>query len=361
MYRVKQSLGNLATPLFLDCVPLAYLPHFWMRALSRHLIFVLLTPDVSLQVVFYIGEVCRYLLAQPKRQTDTEHRVRMAIGNGLRPQIWQTFQSRFQVGIIKEFYGATEGNTSVGNTEGKVGSCGFVFFFFSFLNPLTLIKVHPETMEPVRDKNGFCVRAGVDEPGEMIGLIRKAISEFDGYTNKEANEKKVFRNVFKTGDEYFRSGDILRMDEEGFLYFCDRMGDTFRWKGENVSTTEVEGTIANILELRDVVVYGVEVPGMEGRIGMAAIAGDAETVDLHNLAKHLHVSLPNYAVPAFVRLVTKVDLTGSFKFQKVRLRDEGYDLNKVSDPLYFLNSIQNVYVPFTAEVLQQLADGTIRI
>ncbi len=309
----------------------------------------------------YIGEICRYLLSQPKRPTDTQHCIMKGIGNGLRPQIWRAFQKRFRVELIQEFYGSTEGNVSIANTMGKVGACGFISVIAPFANPVSLIKIDPTSGEYARTSDGYCVPAAVDEPGEMVGVIRKKIGEFDGYQDERATKKKTMRNVFRHGDEYFLSGDIIRMDEEGFLYFCDRTGDTFRWKGENVSTTEVEAVIASILELRDVAVYGVEVPGMEGRAGMAAIVGNVETVNLSNLIKQLHLSLPNYAIPVFVRLVEKVQLTSTFKLQKVDLRKEGYSLDETSDPIYFLDPSQQMYVPLTSAVLQQLVDGTIRI
>ena len=250
----------------------------------------------------------------------------------------------------------------MGNPVGKVGACGVVSVILSFANPMCLLKVDPETGEYVKDNNGFCIQAWVDEPGEVVGEISKLVGRgFDGYDNEAATRKKVMRNVFKPGDMYFLSGDILRMDEEGFMYFCDRTGDTFRWKGENVSTTEVEGIVASILELRDVMVYGVEVPGTEGRAGMAAIKGDDQTVNLSGLAQKLMLSLPSYAVPVFIRLIDEARLTGSFKYQKVGLRKEGVDLNHVSDPLYMLDPSHKIYVPFTRERNQQLIDGTIRL
>ncbi len=314
-----------------------------------------------LQVMTYIGEVCRYLLSQPKRPTDTQHCVRKAIGNGLRLQIWQSFQKRFQINLIQEFYGSTEGNVSIANSVGRTGACGFISVILTLANPVSLIKVDPKSGEHVRDSKGYCVPAGENEPGEMIGAIRRKIGEFDGYQDGKATKSKVMRNVFRQGDAYFRSGDILRMDEEGFLFFCDRTGDTFRWKGENVSTTEVEAVVASILDLRDVVVYGVEIPGTEGKAGMAAIVGNTVTVNLSNLAQQLHLSLPPYAVPVFVRFLDQVDLTGTFKLQKVRLREEGYNLGKTSDPLFLLDPTQKVYMPLTSPVYQQLVDGSIRL
>ena len=318
---------------------------------------------IILQVTFYIGEVCRYILAQPKRPTDTQHRIRLCVGNGLRPQLWPAFTKRFNIAQISEFYGSTEGNVGLINPFNKVGACGTISVVLPIVNPVCLLKVNPDTGEYVRDSNGFCVQAGVGEPGEVVGAIRPRVtsSHFDGYSDPKATKKKMMSNVFKQGDNYFLSGDILRMDEEGFLYFCDRTGDTFRWKGENVSTTEVESVIGHILELRDVVVYGVEVAGSEGRAGMAAIVGTKSTVDLSGLAQQLFLSLPAYAVPLFVRLITEADLTGTYKLKKVQLRNEAFNLSKVSDPLFILNVSKKTYEPFTEEKHQQLESGTLRV
>ena len=265
---------------------------------------------------------------------------------------------------IAEFYGATEGNVASINTVGKVGACGAFSLVLPLENPSCLIKVDPKTREYIKDSNGFCVKAGPNEQGEIVGRIdKKKRSNFDGYKDEEATRKKIKRNVFKPGDAYFLSGDILRMDEEGFLYFCDRTGDTFRWKGENVSTTEVEAVISKILELRDVVVYGVEIPGMEGRAGMAAIvdSDDEKTLNLDNLAQQLYLSLPSYAVPVFIRVIKSADLTGTYKLQKVRLRNEGFSQEQVSDPLFILDPGQKAYTPFTPEMHQQLVSGAMRL
>ena len=287
------------------------------------------------------------------------------MGNGLRPQIWAAFQKRFQISVIKEFYGATEGNFGLVNITGKVGACGVLSVLLPFMNVACLIKVDPVTGNHPRDSKGFCIKAGINEPGEIVAVIGQNNPQtYDGYHRDiESTRKKVLCNVFKTGDAYFLSGDILRMDEEGFLFFCDRTGDTFRWKGENASTTEVESVMANILQLRDVVVYGVEVPGMEGRAGMAAIvdSDDEKKVNLDNLAQQLYLSLPSYAVPVFIRLIKSVDLTGTFKLQKVRLRKEGFSQEQVSDPLFVLERGQKVYIPFTPEVYQKLARGAMRL
>ena len=299
-------------------------------------------------------------MAQPKRPTDTQHCIRLIVGNGLRYEVWKDFIERFKIPQVAELYGSTEGNVGLMNSLNKIGACGRISVILPFINPVAFVKVD-ENGGYIRDSNGFCVPAAVNEPGECMGVIKKSQArfKFHGYTDKSSTSKKVMNNVFRTGDSYFRSGDILRMDEEGFVYFCDRTGDTFRWKGENVSTAEVEATMAHILELTDVVVYDVEVPGNEGRAGMAAIVGTRDTVDLSTLPRQLSLSLPPYAVPIFVRLIEAAELTGTFKLRKVKLRNEGFDRTEVTDPLYMLRG--SSYVPLTEELHEQLLQGTIRV
>lgn len=312
--------------------------------------------------MYYIGEICRYLLAQPPRPTDAQHCVRMATGNGLRPNIWKQFQTRFNVTEIGEFYGSTEGNITVVNTTNKEGAVGNLSVILPFVYPVTLLKVDPETGQHIHNNNGYCVKASFNEPGEIVGKIDKTnhLRQFDGYHDNQASEKKILRNVFTPGDAYFLSGDILRMDEEGYLYFCDRTGDTFRWKGENVSTAEVESVISNAMEHRDACVYGIDVPGSEGKAGMAAIVGE-KSLDVSQLAQKLYALLPVYAVPVFVRVVPSVDLTGTFKIQKNRIRSEGFNIDNVSDPLYVLDLSDRKYVPLDTTRYKQLTDGSFRL
>lgn len=312
--------------------------------------------------MFHIGELCRYLMAQPARPTDTQHCLRLAIGNGLRLQIWKQFQKRFFIERIIEFYGSTEGNVNVCNYKGKPGACGIVSVIVPVLNPLKLLKVD-ENGKHVRNANGYCVLADVGERGEAVGQISVRLTHrrFDGYEDKKATSKKVLRNVLKPGDEFFLSGDIMKMDEEGYVYFCDRTGDTFRWKGENVSTMEVEGVIQQILDHRDVTVYGVEVPGMEGRAGMATIVGTEEAVNLAKLLQQLFLSLPPYAIPLFIRLSSEATTTGTLKLKKVDLRKEGYSLERVSDPIFFLHPLLKAYVQLTAELQTEIENGSIRL
>ncbi|XP_036797338.1 long-chain fatty acid transport protein 1 isoform X2 [Oncorhynchus mykiss] len=225
-------------------------------------------------VVQYIGEICRYLLSQPVRPSEKGHRVRLAVGNGLRPSVWEAFTERFGVAQVGEFYGATECNCSIANMDGKVGACGFNSRILPNVYPIRLMKVDEETTELVRDRHGLCVPCRPGEPGLLVGRINQQdpLRRFDGYANQDATRKKIANNVFKKNDSAYLSGDVLVMDELGYMYFRDRSGDTFRWRGENVSTTEVEGTLSGLLGQADVAVYGVAVPDVEGKAGMAAIA-----------------------------------------------------------------------------------------
>ncbi len=326
------------------------------------LLCVYLCVSMCTQVFIYIGEMCRYLLSQESKPTDTQHSIRVMMGNGLRAGVWKDFQNRFQVPKVVEYYASTEGNCSFINGSNKVGAVGSLSRIFPFLNPACLVKISQDTGEYVRDSRGFCMVAGINEPGEVIGRIYDSIpsSQFSGYTDTTASRRKVLTDVFKKGDKYFRSGDILRMDADGYLFFCDRIGDTFRWKGENVATTEVENAMASILKMKDVVVYGVEVPGSEGRAGMAAIEASADILDLENLAGQLLNSLPSYAVPLFIRLLPTLEVTGTFKLKKVKLRNEGFDVT-LPEPLYFLDPSRKTYVPLTEELYQQIRDGKKRL
>ena len=301
------------------------------------------------------------MLAQPKRPVDTQHCVRLMIGNGLRPHVWTEFVKRFRIPQVAEFYGSTEGNVGMINPFNRVGACGCISVVLTPLNPIAILKVN-ENGEYVRDSKGFCIQAGPNETGEVAGRIRTNVvtSHFEGYSDSGATRKKVMTDVLRKGDKFFLSGDILRIDEDGFLYFCDRMGDTFRWKGENVSTMEVEAAMQKILQLRDVTVYGVEVPGSEGRAGMASIVGSRDTVDLSGLAQQLFLSLPAYAVPLFVRLIPTAELTGTFKLKKVKLRNEGFNVS-LPDPLFYLDSSSKTYESLSEDIHQKIQDGKIRL
>ncbi len=312
------------------------------------------------QVFIYIGELCRYLLAQPVKSIDQELNIRTFIGNGLRGNLWSSLKERYNIRNIFEFYGATEGNVSLVNLVNKPGAIGYEWPFLSFIQHHKLIKVDMDTADYVRDEKGFCVIAGINEPGELVAEITER-TPFNGYKDSTATNKKVLTNVFRKGDRYFLSGDMMRKDEEGFLYFCDRMGDTFRWKGENVSTTEMENAIARIYKFQTIVVYGVEIPRQEGRAGMAAIEGTPDSLDLSDFAKQLLDALPKYAMPIFLRFIPEVELTGTFKLKKVKLRGEGFDIKAIPDPLYFFDNTNSSYVPLTEDLYEEIAKGTIKL
>nr|XP_048688012.1 long-chain fatty acid transport protein 1 isoform X2 [Caretta caretta]XP_048688014.1 long-chain fatty acid transport protein 1 isoform X2 [Caretta caretta] len=264
-------------------------------------------------IIQYIGEICRYLLNQPVREAEVQHHVRLALGNGLRPTIWEDFTRRFRIKQIGEFYGATECNCSIANLDGKVGACGFNSRILPNVYPIRLVKVNEDTMELIRDSSGLCIPCCPGEPGLLVGRINQQdpLRRFDGYVNESATNKKIACNVFQKGDRAYLSGDVLVMDELGYMYFKDRSGDTFRWRGENVSTTEVEGILSHILSQTDVAVYGVEVPGVEGKAGMAAIADPKAKLSPNALYQELQKELPPYARPIFLRLLPQVDTTGT--------------------------------------------------
>uniref|UniRef100_A0A8K9X428 long-chain-fatty-acid--CoA ligase n=1 Tax=Oncorhynchus mykiss TaxID=8022 RepID=A0A8K9X428_ONCMY len=310
-------------------------------------------------IVQYIGEICRYLLNQPVKDIEGKHKVRMALGNGLRQSIWEEFTSRFNVPQIAEFYGATECNCSLGNFDNMTGACGFNSQILPFIYPIRLVKVDEETMELIRGPDGVCIPCGPGEPGQLVGRINQKdpLRRFDGYVNEGANSKKTANSVFKKGDTAYLSGDVLVMDQYGYMYFKDRTGDTFRWKGENVSTTEVEGTLSRLLDMMDVVVYGVEVPGAEGKAGMAAVADPERSTDLEKFGKDLEKALPPYARPVFLRFLKEVNKTGTYKFQKTDMRQDGFDPSMVSDKLYFLDPTRGRYVELHQELYSSIISG----
>ncbi|KPJ11959.1 Long-chain fatty acid transport protein 4 [Papilio machaon] len=278
--------------------------------------------------------------------------------------IWNDFLKRFNIKHVLEFYGATEGNANIANTDGTPGAIGFVSRILPSIYPIAIIKVNQETGEPIRDSRGLCQLANPDEPGVFIGKIspNNPTREYLGYVDKSASEKKVVRDVFKYGDSAFISGDILVADELGYLYFRDRTGDTFRWRGENVSTTEVEAAISRVADHRDAVVYGVLVPNTEGRAGMCGIVDTNGSLDLDKLARDLARHLPAYARPVFIRVMTSMDMTGTFKMKKIDLQKEGFDPSLVkNDKLYYLDLKQGRYLPLGADEYEKIGNGKIRL
>jgi fatty-acyl-CoA synthase len=305
----------------------------------------------------YIGELCRYLLASPEGPDERRHGIRVCIGNGLRPEIWPAFQERFQIPRIIEFYGATEGNVALMNFDGKVGAIGRLPRLVRKVMGIELIRYDVARDEHVRDAAGHCIRCEPGEAGEAVGKLTEAL-RFEGYSSKEATEKKILRNVFKEGDAYFRTGDLMRQDEDDYFYFVDRIGDTFRWKGENVSTNEVAEVLSVCPGVKEANVYGVEVPGHEGRAGMAALVAE-EGFDPEALAARVSSELPVYARPLFLRLQPEIEITGTFKHRKVDLVKDGFDPTRVSDPLFFLQGGR--YEPLDEALHGRITSGEVRL
>lgn len=320
--------------------------------------------DGNCTIFQYIGELARYLVNAPPHPRERAHRLRLACGNGLRGDVWEKFQKRFAIPRILEFYASTEGNFSLYNVEGKVGAIGRVPSFLRHRFPLALVKFDEESGAPVRGPDGFCIRCAIGEAGEAIGRIRDASArfggEFEGYSEAEQSEQKILRDVFERGDAWYRTGDLMRSDESGFYYFVDRIGDTFRWKGENVSTSEVAAAIAAFPGVKEVNVYGVRVPGTEGAAGMAAIIC-ADDPNLTDLRKHLTQWLPPYARPLFVRFANRLEATATFKHTKANLQREGFDPAAMSDAIYFDDPAKKAFVRLDATLFARIAAGKVRL
>ncbi|GLZ41280.1 long-chain-acyl-CoA synthetase [Actinokineospora sp. NBRC 105648] len=299
----------------------------------------------------YIGELCRYLLNQPVREAERGHQVRVVVGNGLRPEIWDEFARRFRIPRIAEFYGASECNLAFVNAlnlDRTAGICPL---------PFAVVEYDAETGRPKRTGDRLRkVRAGA------VGLLLTKVTDrapFDGYTDPEATERKLVRDGFTDGDCWFDTGDLVRHQGFKHVAFVDRLGDTFRWKGENVATTEVEGALGEHPDVEQAVVYGVPVAGADGKAGMAAVKLRAGArFDGRGLAAHLAARLPPYAVPLFVRVVDEVEQTSTFKSRKVDLRDQGYS-DEVTDPLYVLDD--GAYIASYPDYPREVAAGKIRV
>ena len=310
----------------------------------------------------YIGELCRYLLAAPARSPQCPHGLRALCGNGLRKETWEAFQARFAVPRIVEFYAASEGTFSLYNMEGEPGAIGRVPGFLSHRFPAVLVRYDDEAGRPFRDADGRCVRVARGETGEAIGRISARIADaaaFEGYTDRAATEAKILRNVFAEGDAWMRTGDLMRIDARGFWYFVDRVGDTFRWKGENVATAEVAAVLASCAGVRDAAVYGVAVPGADGRAGMAALTVSPE-FDPARFASDARERLPSYARPVFLRLGERLDMTGTFKHQTRALQEQGFDPALVSDRLFVFDARTQHYRPLDAAMLEAIRRGDVR-
>ena len=311
----------------------------------------------------YIGELCRYLLKAPPSEYENRHRLRLVCGNGLRGDIWQDFQDRFAIPRILEFYAATEGNFSLFNVEGQPGAIGRIPPLLAHRFPANLVRLDPDSGLPLRNDEGFCIACARGEAGEAIGRIGTADEgggRFEGYTDAGETEKKVLRNVFAKGDAWFRTGDLMRIDDKGFFHFVDRIGDTFRWKGENVATSEVNEVMRDYTGVVDASTYGVSIPGTDGRAGMSAIVVN-EGFDMAALPAHLAQRLPAYARPVFIRISGEIDATETFKQKKGDLAREGFDPTAISDPLFMAEPKSGAYVPLDAEAYAAILDGAIRL
>ncbi len=311
-------------------------------------------------IFVYIGELCRYLVNSPEQDGERGHKIRLAFGNGLRPDVWPDFQQRFAIPQILEFYGSTEGNVSLFNFDGKQGSIGRVPKFLKKQINIRLVAFDVDTEMPVRNANGLVAEASVGEIGEAIGKIGDDIRhDFSGYADKAASEKKILTDVFQRGDRWFRTGDLMRQDSEGYFYFVDRIGDTFRWKGENVSTAEVEQRLADAPGVKEVIAYGVPVPGAEGKAGMVTLIVEGR-FSAKDFAAYADEQLPFYARPAFVRLAKTLETTGTFKYRKVDLVADGYDPAKV-DGQIFVRGGKTGYVKLTPEGFAAIQSGQNRL
>lgn len=327
----------------------------------------------------YVGELCRYLVNAPQHPLERKHKVEEAWGNGMRPDVWETFRDRFHIPIIHELYAATDGlgatfNRNAGPfTRSAIGLRGLLWHRYNGENEIRA-KIDPDTEDIVRDSNGFAVRARlVGEPGEVLHRIDPVTAEaaFKGYfKNPEASNKRWMKNVFQTGDLFFRSGDVMRTDSEGRVYFVDRLGDTFRWKSENVSTNEVADALGTFHQIAECSVYGVAIPHADGRCGCATVIPTTSTsvdaFDFAGLAKHVYTKLPRYAVPLFLRLAPHLSYTGTFKIQKGQAKREGIDLDLIksagsADKVFWLPPNSNAYVPFEQSDWQALKAGKVRL
>jgi len=310
----------------------------------------------------YVGELCRFLLSTPPHPKEREHKIQWMMGNGLRPEVWPGFIARFNIPHVIEFYGATEGNVSLISIDGPVGAVGRVPKYLKSKFNCEIIRYDVESNSNIRGADGFCIITDDEEVGELIGEIRNDDPRFrfEGYETKAATKKKILRDVFKKGDAWFRTGDLLKRDSLGYFYFMDRVGDTYRWKAENVATGEVAAALSKFAGITQANVFGVSVPGYDGRAGMASLVHEGE-LSLKDLRDHVEASLPHYARPVFLRISSETDTTSTFKFKKTNLVKAGFDPKNTSDPLYYADDETGAYKKITLETYEKITNGEVRL
>jgi fatty-acyl-CoA synthase len=312
----------------------------------------------------YIGELCRYLVNAAPQPDEQQHSLRVACGNGLRPEVWLPFQQRFRVPRVLEYYASTEGTFSLYNCEGEPGAIGRIPPFLAARMPVALLRFDVDAGQPKRNADGFCERCEPDEIGEAVGLIAGEDAghggRFEGYADPDASSRKVLRRVFAPDDAWYRTGDLMRRDARGFYYFVDRVGETYRWKGENVSTAEVLSTLTALPGVLEGVVYGVAVPGADGRAGMAALVV-GPSFDLAGFRSAVAAALPPYARPVFLRILEALEATGTFKPKKQTLIEAGFDPAGSADPLYVDDGRRQAYVRIDGELYDRIRNGTLRL
>jgi fatty-acyl-CoA synthase len=313
----------------------------------------------------YVGELCRFLVAAEPSKAEKKHKIRAAIGNGLRPDVWPRFVKRTGISRVVEFYGATEGNVGLVNLDSQPGAIGRIPPYLSWRFNVNLVKFDLDAEEPVRNSDGRCIEVEPGEVGEAIGEIRAddARYRFDGYQDEEATKKKILTDVFEAGDVYFRTGDLMRRDKLGYYYFIDRVGDTFRWKSENVATSEVSEVLGMDEGVVQANVYGVEVADYSGKAGMAALVVN-DKFDLARLHALVHKELPHFARPLFLRIHQEdpsAHTTGTFKMKKTDLVTQGWDPDKVEEPLYLDDPDSGAYEALTADLRDEVQSGRKRV
>ncbi len=326
----------------------------------------------------YVGELCRYLVNAPVHPLERSHCLQEAWGNGMRPDVWEVFRQRFNIPIIHELYAATDGLGATFNqnrgefSRNAIGLRG-VLWHRSNGGREVRAKINPDTEDIVRDQNGWVVKAGVNEPGEVLHKVEPEmkVASFKGYfKNDSASEKRWMHSVFEPNDLWFRSGDVMRQDADGRVYFVDRLGDTYRWRSENVSTNEVSDVMGTFAQIAECNVYGVQVPHADGRCGCAMIVpqppATPDTLDLASLAQHVIARLPRYAVPLFLRVTPQLSYTGTFKIQKGQAKREGVDLDLIEaagsqDRLYWLPPGSQSYVPYCRSDWEALKQGKVKL